>query len=378
MRARPRASGRTRGWVGLALGVLAACRLPPAAAPEPSSRRDPFAAQPYADAPLPEATKILLVAGGDDVANFAAEVVEQRALWIDAGLRDDEIACYYAKPTRRSLDDDGPQWRALAPKLRGCYPADPATLHAHLRTIAARAPPFLYLFVTSHGLPPLLRWAAEVDDPGQLPQRLALRPGEIGRFDRHAIGLEAGSGPGLGEVEALLAAHRQGATPESLMLSPDTLAEALAPLPETADRIVVLQACFSGGFIGRPDDDGPSPLTHLPRTTLLTATAPDRPSFGCGAGARRTYYGGTFNRVLADQLGREPGPPPTLPWAAMHERIRFVVETMELIDGEAPSNPSFFTSVPPAAASTGERGPPAPPAAPAAAPPASRARRSRS
>lgn len=295
---------------------------------------------------------MLLVAGGDDVANFAAEVVEQRALWAKAGLRDEEIACYYAKPTRRALRDDGEQWRALAPKLRGCYRADPATLHGHLRQVADRAPPFVYLFVSSHGLPPLLRWAAEVEDPNELPARFGLRPGEIGRFDRHAIGLEGGAGPGLGEVDEMLAAHRQGATVESLILSPDTLAAALAKLPPGADRIVVLQACFSGGFIGRPDDDGPSPLTRQPRTTVLTATEPDRPSFGCGAGAQRTYYGGTFNRVLAEQLAHAPDLPPALPWAAMHERIRFVVETMEAIDGESPSHPSFFTSVPESSAAT--------------------------
>ncbi|MEM9454893.1 MAG: hypothetical protein AAGF11_11990 [Myxococcota bacterium] len=339
------ASGRARRAILRALLTAGACHPTPPAAPEPSPTRDPFADQPYADAPLPEATKLLLVAGGDDVANFAAEVVEQRALWIEAGLQDDEIACYYAKPTRRSLDDDGPQWRALAPKLRECYPADPETIHAHLRAIAARSPPFVYLFVTSHGLPPLLRWAAEIDDPNELLRHFELRPGEIGRFDRHAIGLEAGDGPGLGEVEALLAAHRHGAETESLLLTPDTLANALAELPPSSERIVVLQACFSGGFIGRPEDDGPSPLTRLPRTTVLTATDPDHPSFGCGAGAQRTYYGGTFNRVLADALERAPDRPPALPWNTMHERIRFVVETMEVIDGETPSHPWIFSNV---------------------------------
>lgn len=341
-----RRARRASPWASLLL--LAACRAPaPTTAPEPPSPRDPFADEPYRSAPLPPQTKVFLVAGGDDVGNFAAEVIEQRTLWTQAGLRDDEIACYFAKPTRRALSDDGPQLRALAPALRDCYPADPAILHTHLRQAARAAPPFLYLYVTSHGLPPLLRWKAGVDDVAALSRHLELRPGEVGRFDRHAIALEAGDGPSLGQVDALLEAHRAGAPVEALVLTPDTLAAALAELPEHTDKIVVLQACFSGGFIGRPDDDGPSPLTRVPRTTVLTATSPSRPSFGCSPGTRRTYYGGTFNRVLAHVLRDAPRRPPALPWAELHERVRFVVETMEHVDGEAPSEPGFFTNVPP-------------------------------
>ena len=32
------------------------------------------------------------------------------------------------------------------------------------------------------------------------------------------------------------------------------------------------------------------------------ATSPGRPSFGCGAGSHRTYYGGAFNRVLKQPI----------------------------------------------------------------------------
>ncbi len=329
-----------------AMPWASACRGEPTAAPDDPLPDDPFAAIPYADAPLPPATKVLLVAGGDDIANFAAEIIEQRALWIQAGLRADEIACYYAKPGHRALDRDAEQLAEVAPQLRDCYRADPTTVHAHLREAAGRAPPFLYLYVSSHGLPPLLRWKAEIDDPAQLGEHLDLRRGEAGQFDRHAIGLEAGDGPGLGDIDDMLAAYRQGAPVESLVFTPDTLAAAMEPLPPSSEAIVVLQACFSGGFIGRPDDDGPAPLTARPHTTILTATAPNRPSFGCGAGAHRTYYGGAFNRVLAETLAEDPRPPPQLPWAEIHQRVRFVVETMEVIDGETPSEPGLFVAPP--------------------------------
>lgn len=327
---------------------------------------DPFADVPYHGAPLPDAAKVFLVAGGDDVGNFAAEVVQQRALWKQAGLRDDEIACYFAKPSPRALAEDGEQLHRLAPELRGCYPADPATLHGHLRQIARQRPPWVYVYVSSHGLPPLLRWKAGVDDAAALPRHLDLRPGEIGRFDRHAIGLEAGDGPGLGDVAGVLRAHRAGAPVEALVLTPDTLAAALAELPEPTAKIVVLQACYSGGFIERPDDDGPSPLTRLPRVTVLAATSASRPSFGCSPGSSLTYYGGAFNRVLEEALQqpREGATltPPQLPWARLHERVRFVVEIMEAVDGEQPSEPTFFTNAPPPDGAADDGEPPCPPA----------------
>jgi hypothetical protein len=337
----------TRRWItAAALAGLAAChRGAPSSTPAPAPP-DPFADVPYATAPLPPQAKVFLVAGGDDVGNFAAEVVEQRLLWKRAGLRDEEIACYFAKPTRRALAEDGEQLEQLAPMLRDCYPADPATLHAHLRQAARAAPPFLYLFVTSHGVPPLLRWKAKVEDPNELPERLDLQRGEVGRFDRHTIALQAGDGPELGEVEAILRAYRAGAPVESLVFTPDTLADALAELPKTSHAIIVLQACFAGGFIGRPDDDGPSPLTRLPRVTVLAATSPEQPSFGCNPGSARTYWGGALNRVLAEALEPTPRLPPALPWAEIHARVRFVVETMELIEGEEPSQPTFFSNVP--------------------------------
>ncbi|MEX1365645.1 MAG: C13 family peptidase [Nannocystaceae bacterium] len=333
----------TRAWVRLvgSLGLfVAACRPPAAARPEAPVVDDPFADLPYASGPLPAAVKVFLVAGGDDVANFAADVIEQRTLWAQAGLRADEIACYYAKPSPQALLEDGEQLAALAPLLRDCYAAEPATLHAHLRQAAGRAPPYLYLFVSGHGLPPLLRWHAGVQDVRDLPARMHLRQGEVARFDRHAIGLEGGPAPGLGQVERMLETHRAGAPVESLVFTPDTLAAALAPLPEASPLIVVLQACFSGGFIGS-EDDGPSALVRRPRTTVLTAATPDRPSFGCSPGAQHTYYGGALGRVLARMLEDQPRSPEAMPWAEIHGEVRFIVETIEHIDGERPSQPQL-------------------------------------
>lgn len=48
------------------------------------------------------------------------------------------------------------------------------------------------------------------------------------------------------------------------------------------NRVVVISACYSGGFI---------PALRSPGTMTITAARDDRPSFGCGAESQATYFG---------------------------------------------------------------------------------------
>jgi len=48
------------------------------------------------------------------------------------------------------------------------------------------------------------------------------------------------------------------------------------------NRVVVVSACYSGGFI---------PALRSPDTLLLTAARKNRPSFGCGSDSTATYFG---------------------------------------------------------------------------------------
>ncbi|TKS53877.1 peptidase C13 [Luteimonas yindakuii] len=59
-------------------------------------------------------------------------------------------------------------------------------------------------------------------------------------------------------------------------------------------RVLVVSACFSGGFIR--DLEGPD-------TLMITAASADRPSFGCGAEADLTYFGRAW---LVDGLNAAP------------------------------------------------------------------------
>nr|WP_314877122.1 C13 family peptidase [uncultured Pseudomonas sp.] len=64
-------------------------------------------------------------------------------------------------------------------------------------------------------------------------------------------------------------------------LSADELASALAPLKDR-DKVVVISACYSGGYIPALKDE---------RTLIMTAARPDRVSFGCSEEADFTYFG---------------------------------------------------------------------------------------
>ena len=50
-------------------------------------------------------------------------------------------------------------------------------------------------------------------------------------------------------------------------------------------RVVVVSACYSGGFV---------PALADARTLVITAARHDRPSFGCGVSSRITYFGEAF------------------------------------------------------------------------------------
>ncbi|RMT60088.1 MORN repeat-containing protein [Pseudomonas coronafaciens pv. atropurpurea] len=74
-------------------------------------------------------------------------------------------------------------------------------------------------------------------------------------------------------------------------LPTDALAAALAPL-KNRDKVVVISACYSGGFIPDLKDE---------RTLIMTASREDRVSFGCSEEADFTYFGDAlFARALVE------------------------------------------------------------------------------
>lgn len=74
-------------------------------------------------------------------------------------------------------------------------------------------------------------------------------------------------------------------------LPADELAAVLAPL-KSRDKIIVISACYSGGFIPALKDD---------KTLVITASRADRVSFGCSEEADFTYFGDAlFAKALVE------------------------------------------------------------------------------
>lgn len=293
-----------------------------------AGRQVPFG--PYSAAALPPRTKIFLVAGGVEVANFAAEVVAQRRLWLARGVAPDEIACYWAQPGVAEVRADRRQYRALAAELRACYPASAALLRAHLRQQAARPLPYLYLYVTSHGDADIL--------PVHVPKD-SLLPGEREFFDQTVIQLGAGVGRGV-LPGPLAQAMRSGADPHDLVLSPTFLRALLHLFPATMPKLVVLQACHSGGFLAdaRPERRSQA-ITDVPGLTAIASARFDRTSFGCESGADMTYFGEIYLRLLARSPAADPH---AVAWPALFAALAAEVAARERAIDVRASLPVLF------------------------------------
>ena len=83
--------------------------------------------------------------------------------------------------------------------------------------------------------------------------------------------------------------HRLSAWQPPLELAPLTPTALARMLHDSGIkwRVVVVSACYSGGFVEPLRDDN---------TIVITAAAPDRTSFGCEAGRDFTYFGEAFFR----------------------------------------------------------------------------------
>jgi hypothetical protein len=90
-------------------------------------------------------------------------------------------------------------------------------------------------------------------------------------------------------------------------------------------RVIVVSACYSGGFIEPLRDEN---------SVVITAAAPDRTSFGCESGRDFTYFGQAYFRdALAD----------TRSFTGAFETARAGVQKMETAEGlDPPSDPQMW------------------------------------
>jgi hypothetical protein len=182
----------------------------------------------------------------------------------------------------------------------------------------------------------------------EMSRRLAaagIPPGNIHRLSASSAELEAGAEPAT--VDALLrqiadlparlgdrcliflTSHgEQGAglwvARSNRALSPDELARALSGGCAAVPTVVIISACYSGGFAAGK--------MAKPNRLILTAARGDRPSFGCQV--RRNYN--FFDQCLLAAL------PHAGTWRAVFDGTGRCVRRMEHALGVLPSQPQGY------------------------------------
>jgi hypothetical protein len=89
------------------------------------------------------------------------------------------------------------------------------------------------------------------------------------------------------------------------------------------NRVVIVSACYSGGFIAPLKDE---------HTAVITASAADRNSFGCSNEAQWTYFG----KAYFDEALRG-----TYSFTQAFENAKPVIAARERADGYDPSDPQM-------------------------------------
>ncbi len=290
--------------------------------------------------PFSPSTKIFLFAGSSRAANFGREIVEQRKLWLSAGFKDSEIACYYVVPFQEDFIEDKDHYYPLRNELSVCYQAYVKLLREHL-TIAARSnPAFLYLYVTSHGDRPVSQRIKEIKETDE-DYWAVRREMNIPVYDQYHLIVE-GLPDGPATDPQILGALRGGMKEEDLFLTPRNLKEMLAKNFAATSKYVVLQGCFSGGFLGESEPRLiQDTLASLEKLVLMTAARYDRSSFGCDPGERMTYFGGAYHDALKKMLADQQSPL-SLDWKTLYDRVsKRVTELEKEQKEELPSLPQF-------------------------------------
>lgn len=88
-------------------------------------------------------------------------------------------------------------------------------------------------------------------------------------------------------------------------------------------RVIVVSACFSGGFLDELKDEN---------SLILTAASRDRSSFGCGTESDFTYFGEAY---FAEALGNSRS------FVGAFDKARAWIEAREKREGKEPSLPQI-------------------------------------
>ncbi len=290
--------------------------------------------------------KIFLVAGGSDSANFAQEVIDQRRHWMGLGFSSDEIACFYVRPTLSAMYRDLKQYRRLSDELSNCFAANARVIRYALFLASIRKPDFVYFYSSSHGAPPMSLASQILDakDSEELYSRALQRYPHLDQYWLVYDGSVNGDPFNRYKVDESIASGQENK--DHYYFSPEVLKTVLSEKGfEQTEKIVILQSCFSGGFLESPvpkfQDQTLQSVSHL---TLITASRFDRASFGCGVGAETTLFGGEFNRLISTTPYSQS--PDQIDWTSLYSSLERNIQNLEtqLKLGDEPSLPQYFSN----------------------------------
>lgn len=282
----------------------------------------------------PKHLKVLLVGASDDGARFARSVLQLRDEWLAHGVKKDEIACYLTAPSKERWSQNPSQFESMRAAFGECYPATLPLLRQHLAAAAANRPPYLHFFVTGHGNPPV---------------EILEKIGVEGVAERKELRKKV---PGTGHWHIPFDEHEQfdwwkrlenGEPLDDVVLTPVALARMLNVLQASTHKVVVLDGCFTGGFLEGWTQGGKKSglVEEVPNLTVLTAAAATRYSFG-GYWDGPVFFGAAIVDALAEQKNT---PAEGIDWKKVFQYATSDVESRERIaQGELASLPQFRTN----------------------------------
>jgi hypothetical protein len=160
-------------------------------------------------------------------------------------------------------------------------------------------------------------------------------------LDRYMIATDASATQGAEYID-LLNEIDAGVSADDLFLTPYSLNDALSSFAPESNKTVVIQGCYSGGFVSESDPKFQADLlSNTPNVTVLTAARNDRPSFGCGTGDAKTFFGGA---VLDTLQAQDKALPNALDWLKVYDATKVKVEELEAKEKFKPSEPQFFSN----------------------------------
>lgn len=277
-------------------------------------------------------TRVFLIAGSQDSANFAQEVINQKKIWMNRGIRPEEISCYYALPVQQSLEADLQQFQSLTEPLAECHPANPYYIRSHLRAVSTQNPKQIFMYFSSHGnILNEVALAKITDEPSRRKGLDAIKSVPA-LADFHFLFDSSPTGSIAYETDKIAAA-KKGRMADYFM-TPKLFADMMQLLPPLTEKTIVLQACHSGGFITNQ-------VSKVANLTLMTSARADRQSYGCDHGSIETAFGELFNHELGKLSGSGiPGR-----WESFYQAVRDGVASKEkTMKITLPSEPQWLST----------------------------------